>query len=377
METWHLHLISGLARQHRITVIAPEEKDWRQLYKAGAQRLVTVPDMHGMASHDPWALDRLVTAAVRDAGVELAHLANTGLSFLVPGLARAAIPTIVTVHGNDMTRPWLGLNLEGAKRSEAYAAFLGMATRVSAVSQFSRNLARTAGVPGTIAIIPPAVDIHRFRPGDSRAARHSLGLPAQRTIMLSVSRLKRRKGLHDVVSALPALSRWSPLHVIVGAGEEESTIIGLAHELGVRSQVELRSNVSPEQLPLYYQAADVFVLPVLDRWDDRGRDCEGFGIVYLEAAACGLPCVASCAGGAPEAVADGQTGLLVPAGNVAALGAALSELLADPVRAAALGTAGRRRVEAGFTIEHLARRFEALYTEAIGDRSFGSSNAAG
>ena len=349
METWLLHLISGLAkRKHRITAIVPEGKDGEeQLQRAGAERVVAVPDMQRKTSEEPATIDRLVVAVARETNIELAHLANTGLCFLVPGLVNAGVPPIVTVHGADLTRPWLGLNFNGKQRSEAYGRFLAMTARVSAVSHFSQDLARAAGAPGDIAVIPPAVDFERFHPGDRLAARRSLGLPDERPIVLSVGRLKPRKGLHHVVSAIPALAQWNPLYAIAGVGEEEAVITSLGCELGVTSQIQLLGHVLPAQLPCLYQAADLFVLPVLDRWDERGRSCEGFGIVYLEAAACGLPCVASRAGGAREAVADGETGIQVPSGNVAALTAALGELLADPAGTGARGgrpTARRSRL---------------------------------
>ena len=140
---------------------------------------------------------------------------------------------------------------------------------------------------------------------------------------------------------------------IAGSGRDESRLRRLAAETGAR--VAFLGRVPDEDLPSLYGAADVFAMLCRSRWG--GLEQEGFGIVFLEAAACAVPQVAGASGGAAEAVVDGETGLVVdPPEDVQAVADAIDSLLADPERARALGQAARRRVEAELTYDALAAR---------------------
>jgi phosphatidylinositol alpha-1,6-mannosyltransferase len=277
------------------------------------------------------------------------------------------VPTVVTVHGGDLTRPWLWLHPDPAARARALRDCLGRATRVTAVSQFSKRQAEAAGAAHVI-VIPNGVDPDRFRPGDRGLARRRLRLPAERPILLSVSRLVPRKGHRDALAALPRLAAWNPLYLIAGSGITHDEIADRVRAANLGDQVKLLGDVDPDGLVALYQAADIFVLSGHQRCDEQGLTVEGFGIVFLEAAACARPCVATRIGGVADAVADGRTGLLVPQNDPESLAGALAELLRDPDRAAELGREGRRRVEARFTLAHLARRFEAIYRDATRSR---------
>ena len=145
---------------------------------------------------------------------------------------------------------------------------------------------------------------------------------------------------------------------IAGSGRDESRLRRLAAESGAR--VVFLGRVPDDDLPSLYGAADIFAMLCRSRWG--GLEQEGFGIVFLEAAACAVPQVAGASGGAAEAVVDGGTGLVIdPPEDVQAVADAIDSLLADPARARALGQAARRRVEAELTYDALAARLaEAL-----------------
>src|SRR6202023_2784322 len=130
--------------------------------------------------------------------------------------------------------------------------------------------------------------------------------------------------------------------VIVGGGPYLPTLRRLASSLDVANQVIFTEGVAPAELPAHHAMADVFAMPCRTR--GAGLDVEGLGIVYLEASASGVPVVAGRSGGAPEAVRDGETGVVVDGWDVGAIAASVSDLLADPHRAARMGEAGRRWV---------------------------------
>ncbi|HZD74440.1 MAG TPA: glycosyltransferase, partial [Actinomycetota bacterium] len=117
-----------------------------------------------------------------------------------------------------------------------------------------------------------------------------------------------------------------------------------------------------DELPEHYAAGDVFAMPCRTRW--AGMDLEALGVVFLEAAAGGLPVVAGRSGGAPETVVEGQTGTVVDGRRAGEVGAAVARMLADPPRARAMGRAGRDRVEREFSWEAVGARLEKLLAEA-------------
>ena len=210
--------------------------------------------------------------------------------------------------------------------------------------------------------VPPGVDVERFRPlgaDDRAAARQRLGLEGTGPLVVSVSRLVPRKGMDVLIEAAARLrrsGRYPGLGVaIAGAGRDRPRLERLVARTG--APVTLMGRVPDDDLPALYGAADVFALCCRTRWS--GLEQEGFGIVLLEAAACGVACVAGQSGGAAEAVADGETGIVVSdpedAGQVAE---AIEKLIADDRLRASQGAAGRARAEREFSYDVLARRLE-------------------
>jgi phosphatidylinositol alpha-1,6-mannosyltransferase len=172
-------------------------------------------------------------------------------------------------------------------------------------------------------------------------------------VVLALSRLVPRKGFDTVLRAAAALAPHHPelLVAVAGSGRDRGRLERLARRHGAPAR--FLGRVDDEALPALYGASDVFAMVCRDRWS--GLEQEGFGIVFLEAAAAGIPQLAGRSGGSHEAVVDGRTGLVVdrPA-DVAAVAVALARLLDDPERRRRLGAEARRRVVDELTYDHLA-----------------------
>ena len=226
---------------------------------------------------------------------------------------------------------------------------------------------RGRGMPPVVEI-PPGVDLDRFRPlspSERSEARRDLGLPIDGPLVVSVSRLVPRKGMDVLVDAAVLLRADLPdlTVAIAGRGRDSDRLAGRIAEHG--APVRLLGGVADADLPRLVGAADVFAMLCRNRW--LGLEQEGFGIVFLEAAAAGVPQVAGASGGAGEAVADGVTGLVVrrPT-DVRSIAAALARLLGDQKLRTQMGAASRRRAEASFDYDRLAPRLAASLADVGG-----------
>lgn len=234
--------------------------------------------------------------------------------------------------------------------------------RATAALANSRNTATmlgALGVPETkIQIVHPAVDADRFHPHvDGRGVRRRYAGPGD-ILLLSVGRLQRRKG-HDIaIQAIATLRTRLPnlRYVIAGDGEERSRLEQLAADLNVQDRVFFAGIVSDADLPAFYAACDIFLLP--NRVDEG--DIEGFGIVFLEAAASGKPVIGGNNGGVPEAVDRDVTGLLVDGADVWAVAAAIADLATSEERRGRMGLAGRVRAHGSFSWQRAAAAVSEL-----------------
>lgn len=240
----------------------------------------------------------------------------------------------------------------------------------SGVFANSRNTARlivAAGIdPARVHVVYPGVDAERFRPDLPGAAelkrRHA---PAGEFLVVTVGRLQRRKGHDLVLQALAAIERDSPpiRYLIVGEGEDRGRLERMAVDLGLQNRVTFAGAVAADQLPVVYAAADLFVHP--NRTEKN--DFEGFGLVFLEAAAAGVASIGGSSGGTPEAVANGETGVLVSGTDVSELKSAIVGLLLSEERRRMMGDRGRRRVLSDFLWERTAVAVEELHERAFVD----------
>ncbi len=253
-----------------------------------------------------------------------------------------------------------------SERIEIETAVYAECDRIIALTEKERDeLGSLYGVPREkITVIPPGVDVQRFRPiAEKRALKRKLGFPPDRPIVFSLGRLDERKGFDLFFRAAAEVIRAGgqprPLFVLsAGAGhpnerEERTKLEGLIKELGIESSVIWLGILAEENLPLFYGAADVFVLP--SRY-------EPFGIVLLEAMACGLPVVATVLGGPSKVITPGVDGLLVDPTDIEALSTAILELLANRKRRETMGRKARERVMAEFSWEKVAQRVWEVYS---------------
>lgn len=289
-----------------------------------------------------------IDEALRDSP-DVIHLCHAGLGPWVPAL-RAALPCVVTVnvHGNDLVAPWVHHGGSPEAYRAAQIAGLSAADAVLCVSRFSSELARTNGVdPRVLRTIENGVDPSRFQPGPrSPTLARRLGLGPDDEVLLTVSRLAPRKGHRTALRALATIAARRPRlkYVFTGASDAmRAELEALAGELGIASRIVATGFVSDDELPALYRLADAFVL--LSEGDAEA-DVEGFGVALLEAAATGLPTVATRTGGVPEAIADGETGMLVSPGDAEGAARAIERLLDDRSLSRTLGERGRARVVA-------------------------------
>lgn len=279
--------------------------------------------------------------------------------------ARQRVPFGVFVHGStELTL--LRTKSRGSRvRRRIAQALLKRAAVVVANSRFTAALARDvleehdlAALAREISVVPLGADPRHFRPAvDPAPLRARLALPAGEWI-LTVARLQRAKGIDTVIQCLPALRRSVPdlQYVIAGAGPHRAEFEQLAAGLGVRDAVHFVGPVSLDDLPALYNAATLYVGPSRP----AGDLTEGFGLSFVEAAACGLAVVAGRVGGVPEAVRDGTTGILVESEDSGAVAGAIAALLANPELRRQYGAAGRHAVETYFNWDRVARDLQEI-----------------
>jgi phosphatidylinositol alpha-1,6-mannosyltransferase len=219
---------------------------------------------------------------------------------------------------------------------------------------------RAAGRALPATNVPPGVDVGRFRPlsRDERSiTRVRFGLPLDVPVVLGLSRLVPRKGFDTLLRAAAQLKRTGRELVvaIAGAGRDRERLERIANEVGAPAR--FLGRVDDDTLPALYGAADVFAMLCRTRWG--GLEQEGFGIVFLEAAAAGVPQLAGNSGGAAEAVVDGESGFVIDQpDDVDAVARGLATLLDDDAARARMGANARRRAVAEFSYDVLVARLQ-------------------
>jgi len=275
---------------------------------------------------------------------------------------RVGRPYAVVLHGSEVTVP----GRLPVARSILARVLRGASLVICAGNYPAAEAERAAGCTLPTVVVPPGVDTDRFRPLDEAeraSVRRELGLPVDAPLVVSVSRLVPRKGMDTLIRSAARLGRTEPdlVVAIAGSGRDRRRLEGLVASTG--APVRLLGRVPEELLPGLYGAGDVFAMLCRSRWG--GLEQEGFGIVFLEAAAAGVPQVAGESGGAAEAVAHERTGLVMGRPDaVAQVACTLSDLLGDRERRTEMGREARRRAEAEFSYDVLARRLRAGIDDA-------------
>jgi len=274
------------------------------------------------------------------------------------------IPHVMTMHSLEALRPWKAEQLGGGYTVSSWCERVAAASAaaVVAVSDGMRAdiMAAYPEIPAErIRVIRNGIDTAEYRPDPNTEVLERYGIDLARPYVIFVGRITRQKGVPVLLRAASGLIPEAQLVLLAGAADTQEQLAEVTELVdGLRAT---RSGVFwiPEMLPKHdviqlLTHATVFAIPSI---------YEPLGIVNLEAMACGTAVVGSRTGGIPEVVADGETGLLVPAGEPEPLAAALNTLLSDPDRAAAMGQAGRKRAVAEFGWPAIAAQTADLYAE--------------
>jgi len=311
----------------------------------------------------------LPTRAVAQRAAALAREIGADIVFLDPMLPLGLIgprlrdvPYVVIAHGAEITLPGRlpGTHALGRRVLRAAAGV------VAAGEYPAAACVRTAGRPVRHIVIPPGVDPQRFHPIDAAqraAVRAKYRIDPERPLVLGLSRLVPRKGFDVLIRAVAQLDDSVQL-AIAGSGRDERRLMDLAVSHQVHPRVRFLGRLPEAEIAPLYASADVFSMLCRDRWG--GLEAEGFGIVFVEAAACGVPSVAGRSGGSHEAVVDGETGFVVQPSDVDAVRDALARLLGDDALRSRMGSAARERAVTDLSYDVLAGRLLPLTRGDLG-----------
>lgn len=331
---------------------------------AGPPRIL---ERHDLPATVPEFTDGVLERMTGDAGERFDAIhANYWLSGLAGHVIkhRLDLPLICTFHTLDRVKAEAGPDeVDPHRRAEAEAEVIGCSDAVLASCTVEADQIATLypADPSRIRVVPPGVDHAYFGPGYRPQARRALGLPADGTLLLFVGRIQPLKGADVAVRALAALGDERARLVIVGGPsgprgtQTLQGLVTLATELGVGDQVTLVEPQPHELLSTWYRAADVCLVP---------SRSESFGLVALEAAACGTPVVASAVGGLTTLVDHGRTGYLVEGADPEAFAAHVRRIAGDRLLAERLATAAVLEARA-YTWRQAATELRALYDELV------------
>jgi glycosyltransferase involved in cell wall biosynthesis len=377
----------GVARRgHRVHVVAP----WHPLitrpaieggvhfhfYRYAPHRSINVFGYAGALREDvalrwsAWIAAPLALAAGLRAARHVARRAGATIMhghWVLPGgvtasMAAPELPLVVSLHGSDVYV---------AERHAALRRFAKLVFRraewVTACSDDLRTRAIALGAaPQTTEVIPYGVDPQRFRPSREapESVRRAFGLDSRMPLVVAVGRLVRKKGFDYLIDAMAAL-RSVPLDarlIVVGGGDLDGELRARAVRAGVADRVLFAGTVHHDRVADFLAAADIVAVPSIR---DEAGNVDGLPNVVMEALASATPVVATPAGGIAAVIRDGETGVLVPERNAAALAAAIQGLLEAPERRVQIGQTARRDVQSRFGWDSVAQRLETAYDFAV------------
>ena len=306
---------------------------------------------------------RAVRRVARETGATVLHAHWVIPAGLMAAASGVGLPLVVSLHGSDV----FVAEAHGVARRAARVAFR-RAGWVTACSEDLRRRAIDIGAdPERLTVVPYGVDGDRFKPNPATRARvrASRGLDDDDRVVVAAGRLVRKKGFEYLIEAVGSLAaRWPRLTlVIAGSGDLEAELRGQTAALGIAAQVRFEGAVTQPQVAEWLAAADVAVVPSVR--DDAGN-VDGLPNSVLEALVSGTPVVATAAGGIATVAVDGETALVVPERDAAALARSLERLLAEPDRGRALGRSARDTVRRTHDWSCVAERFEESYERAAG-----------
>ena len=275
------------------------------------------------------------------------------LALMAPNLRRVGAKRIVALtHGHEVwwaKLPIFNLAMRRIGNSCDVLTYLGPYTKSA--------IAKSVGKKTSLVQIAPGISTELFQPGNKPAdlvAKYQIG---NRPTLLCVGRLVHRKGQDRLIEAMAKIKEEVPgaLLLLVGSGPREVHLRKLISKFGLENDVQLLGRITYDQLPKHFLLGDVFVSPSRSRL--AGLEVEGLGIVYLEASASGLPVIAGNSGGAPDAVLENKTGLVVDGTNIDEIAEACISLLANPTLAKEFGNAGRTWAVENWNWNYWGKRF--------------------
>jgi glycosyltransferase involved in cell wall biosynthesis len=360
----HALIAEELAKHHRVWVVTSAFEGLPRREERAGVNILRVPvlgrndraaaSLLSMLTYPPGAW--MVSARLlRRERIDVVHghfAVPTGPGSLPPAKV-AGVPHVISIHGGDIYDPSKALSPHRIAPMRAAVRWVlrGSAAVVAQSTNTRDNARRYYGFEGPIEVIPLGIR----QPSVAPATRAELGLPKDAFLTITVGRLVRRKGLDVLLRSLARVDSETMRLLVVGDGPERPELERLAAELGLRDRVQFLGRVEEERKWQLLQAADAYVSATMH---------EGFGLVYLEALAAGIPVITFDHGGQVDFLRDGETGYLVPTGDLAALTAAITRLAADPARARSMGEANRRRA-VNHRIEECAARYEELFTRLL------------
>jgi len=304
-----------------------------------------------------WALRKIIT----EKGIKIAAFgAAAPLGLLSASMKSAGVQrTVALTHGHEVW--WakvfpFNLLLRRIGSTTDSLSYLGNFTRTAISRALTKNSA------SAMVKIAPGIDVEHFRPVDSTALREQLGV-SKKKVIVSVGRLVHRKGQDHLIEAMPQILKVHPdAHlVLVGQGPYLEHLAKLVAANQLEDSVSFIGRIQYQELPQYICIGDIFAMPSRSRF--MGLEVEGLGIVYLEASACGLPVIAGKSGGAPDAVIEGSTGVVVDGTSNEEIAAAAIALLSDPDKAQEMGKLGRQWIVDQWRWEIWVEKFEALLNQ--------------
>jgi phosphatidylinositol alpha-1,6-mannosyltransferase len=377
IQTYTYDLARSLSVEDRIVLLVPRKAKGVEWPDHGPQRIISIEPM--LVSR--WPLDIIASFLYQAAIIKRFEIQATLVThWTVNGPAARwcrqlfSTPYVVTAHGMEIL-PRSAANT-GCFQPHLFQSMQGVlddASRVLAVSRYTRQRLEKNGMrPDHIRVIPNAVRVEDFAIVDkkrTRTLRERWGIEA-RKVILTVGRLVARKGLDTAIRAMSHILAEVPdaVYLIVGVGPEDEVLRTLARQLDLADKVIFAGAVPQTDLPYYYDLCDVFTMPCREIVTPQRVDAEGFGIVFLEANACGKPVVAGRSGGASDAVVDSETGFLVDPLDVVDVAQATVRLLTDQSLAVRLGENGRRRVENELNWTRVGQAVRNVISEVIAGR---------